>query len=409
MSETSLALDTAADALPIAAAPRGFGPWLIRRALAYIEQGSIIIVTPDGTRYAWRAAIPGPEATLVIHNWRALRRLASGGDIGFAEGFIDGDWSTPDLVAFISLVAENVARMQRVLDGWAPVRLVNRLKHAKRHNSARGSRRNIAFHYDLGNDFYRQWLDDSMTYSAACRVLPGQSLEAAQKAKLDRITELLALKGDETLLEIGCGWGALAIHLAGQCARVTGVTLSREQLAWGQRSVVARGLSDRIDLRLQDYREVGEQFDRIVSIEMIEAVGERYWPVYFDQLRACLKPGGRAVLQVISIREDRFDAYRAGSDFIQKYIFPGGMLPTPTIVADQATRAGLTLVARENFGLGYAETLAEWRRRFDAGWPNIAPLGFDDRFRRLWDYYLCYCEAGFRVGTIDVGLFVFEA
>lgn len=391
----------------LAAAPHGLGAWLIRRALSCIESGRLSIVTPDGARYDHAAATPGAEATLVIHDWRALRRLARSGDIGFAEGYIAGDWSSPDLVALITLVAENVAHLQRVMDGWAPVRLASRLKHLARRNSASGSRRNIAFHYDLGNDFYRHWLDASMTYSSALRVRPGQTLEAAQAEKLARIAALLAPGPQDRVLEIGCGWGALAAHLAGHAASVTGVTLSREQLDWGRRSVA--DLGDRVDLRLQDYRAVTETYDRIVSIEMIEAVGERYWPVYFDKLRACLAPGGRAVLQVITIREDRFDAYRSGSDFIQRYIFPGGMLLTSQAIAREAGRAGLRLADAETFGIGYAETLAEWRRRFDKAWPDIARLGFDDRFRRLWDYYLCYCEAGFRAGTIDVGLYVLEA
>ncbi len=409
MRKDSLTLaigESGADPATLAAAPHGLGAWLIRRALACLERGRLVIVTPDGQRYAHAAAAPGPEATLVIHNWRALRRLARAGDIGFAEGYMAGDWTSPDLVALINLVAENVARLQKVMDGWAPVRLANRIKHLARRNSAGGSRRNIAFHYDLGNDFYRLWLDASMTYSAACRLRPGQTLEAAQAEKLDRITKLLTLSGDETVLEIGCGWGALAAHIAEHAASVTGVTLSKEQLDYGQQRVA--GLGGRVDLRLQDYRDVPETYDRIVSIEMIEAVGERYWPVYFDKLRACLAPGGRAVLQVITIREDRFDSYRSGSDFIQRYIFPGGMLLTGTAVATEAARAGLRLGHVETFGLGYAQTLAEWRRRFDAAWPEIARLGFDDRFRRLWDYYLCYCEAGFRAGTIDVGLYVLE-
>ena len=396
------------EVLPFAAAPRGLGTWLMRRVLGCIENGRITIVTPGGERFEHRAAAPGPDATLVLHNWRSLRRLLGGGDVGFAEGYIAGDWSSPDLVALITLTAENVTRLQDVMDGWTPIRLLNRFKHLMKSNSEQGSRRNIAFHYDLGNDFYRHWLDRSMTYSAALGIAPGQTLEAAQAQKLARIGELLALTGDETVLEIGCGWGALAIDLARQCAGVTGVTLSAEQLAFGRQAIAAKGLADRVDLRLQDYRDVGEQFDRIVSIEMLEAVGEQYWPVYFEKLRRCLKPGGRTVLQVITIRADRYDSYRSGSDFIQRYIFPGGMLPTPQIIADEAARAGLLPGPVETFGLGYAATLAEWRRRFDAAWPQIAALGFDAKFRRLWDYYLCYCEAGFRAGTIDVGLYVLE-
>lgn len=345
---------------------------------------------------------------MVIHNWRAASRLMTGGDVGFAEGYIAGDWSSPDVVALIAVAAENVVHLQEVMDGFAPVRLFNRVRHLFRPNSRKGSRRNIAFHYDLGNDFYRLWLDDSMTYSSACALKPGQSLEAAQQAKLARITELLELTGTERVLEIGCGWGALARHIAPLCGHVTGLTLSQEQLAFANQSIAAAGLADRIDLRLQDYRDTSEAFDRIVSIEMFEAVGEEYWPVYFEKLRARLKPGGTAVLQVITIREDRFEPYRNGSDFIQHYVFPGGMLPSPNIISEQAGRVGLSLASSETFREGYAATLAAWRRRFIAVRPDIEALGFDEKFQRMWIYYLSYCEAGFQTGTIDVGLYVLK-
>ncbi|NLH80307.1 MAG: class I SAM-dependent methyltransferase, partial [Phyllobacteriaceae bacterium] len=226
---------------------------------------------------------------------------------------------------------------------------------------------------------------------------------------LDRIAERLALEGGESVLEIGCGWGALAAHLAeGRAGRVTGLTLSPSQLAWARDVAAARGLADRVDLRLQDYRDVDETFDRIVSIEMFEAVGEAWWPTYFGTLARALKPGGRAVLQVISIAEDRYEDYRRDTDFIQKHVFPGGFLPSKSAFAAAVAAAGLRLEAAEHFGLSYAETLAEWRRRFHARWEEIAPLGFDERFRRLWDYYLAYCEAGFREGAIDVGLYTLE-
>ena len=387
-------------------APRGIGPWLMMRVLRKLVSGRITIITPSGERFDHKAAQPGPEAVMVIHNWRAASRLMTGGDVGFAEGYIAGDWSSPDLVALIAVAAENVVHLQEVMDGFAPVRLFNRVRHLFRPNSRKGSRRNIAFHYDLGNDFYRLWLDDSMTYSSACALKPGQSLEAAQQAKLARITELLELTGTERVLEIGCG--ALARHIAPLCGHVTGLTLSQEQLAFANQSIAAAGLADRIDLRLQDYRDTSEAFDRIVSIEMFEAVGEEYWPVYFEKLRARLKPGGTAVLQVITIREDRFEPYRNGSDFIQHYVFPGGMLPSPNIISEQAGRVGLSLASSETFREGYAATLAAWRRRFIAVRPDIEALGFDEKFQRMWIYYLSYCEAGFQTGTIDVGLYVLK-
>lgn len=384
------------------------GPWLIRRVLHHLECGRLTVILPSGERICHAGPRSGPDAILELRNNRTFRRVLTGGDVGFAEGYIAGDWTSPNLAALIALAAENVARLDRTFEGFWPVRLWRQFYHGLKRNSAKGSRRNIAFHYDLGNDFYRHWLDQSMTYSSVCNFVSGQSLEAAQIAKLDRIAEALSLKGDETVLEIGCGWGALAGHLAERGAHVHGLTLSAEQLAYGQDQIASKGLADRVDLRLQDYRDERALYDRIVSIEMLEAVGEAYWPTYFEKLRACLKPGGRVVLQAITIREDRFESYKRSPDFIQRYIFPGGMLPTTTILSQQAQRAGFTIAHAETFGEAYASTLAEWRRRFDAAWPRIAALGFQADFQRLWDYYLSYCEAGFRTGTIDVGLYVLE-
>ncbi|MBA2932885.1 class I SAM-dependent methyltransferase [Sphingomonas sp. CGMCC 1.13654] len=403
-----LSHETQADAVSFPQATPEAGPWLVRRLLRHLECGRLTVILPSGERIAHVGRWAGPHGVMELRNLRALRRLLTRGDVGFAEGFIAGDWSSPDLTALIAMAAENVSRLDRTTDGFWPVRLWRQLGHALKRNSANGSRRNIAFHYDLGNDFYRLWLDESMTYSSACRIAPGQSLEAAQGEKLDRIAELLSLGGDEDVLEIGCGWGALAARLAEQSRSVTGLTLSVEQLAYAREQFASTSLSDRVDLRLQDYREEQARYDRIVSIEMLEAVGESYWPAYFGKLRDCLRPGGRVVLQAITIREDRFNSYKRSPDFIQRYIFPGGMLPTQAILADQAERAGFAVATSETFGEGYADTLAEWRGRFDAAWPKVAALGFDADFRRLWDYYLSYCEAGFRTGTIDVGLYVLE-
>ena len=381
--------------------------WLARIA-ALLERGQITILTPDGARVEHTAPQPGPAALLHIHRWRALRRLATGGDIGFAQAYIDGDWTSPDLTALIALVAENIRAFDAIIDGFVPMRVASRLRHMLRSNSRAGSRRNIEFHYDLGNDFYRLWLDESMTYSAACALPPGTSLEAAQAAKLSRIVDLLDVLPGQRVLEIGCGWGALAARIAQTGAHVTGLTLSREQLAFARDAARQQGLADRVDLRLEDYRDATGQFDRIVSIEMLEAVGEAYWPTYFAALRARLRPGGRAVLQVITIAEDRFDSYRRDTDFIQHFVFPGGMLPTPRIIAEQARKAGLALLATHHFPDGYADTLAHWRQRFAAAWPAIATQGFDERFRRMWHYYLSYCEAGVRTRATDVGFYVME-
>ncbi|MBB4040479.1 cyclopropane-fatty-acyl-phospholipid synthase [Microvirga flocculans] len=386
---------------------RGLAPSFLAKLLAAIQYGSLVVVTPSGERIRHEKRNPGPEAILVLHRWRALRRLASRGDLGFAQGYIDGDWTTPDLTTLIELAAINTGALTRIINGFWPMRVLNRINHLLRANTRSGSRKNIAFHYDLGNDFYELWLDRTMTYSSALFTRGNMSLEEAQDAKLDRIAQLLQLASRQTVLEIGCGWGALAKKLADEHdASVTALTLSKEQRAHALSVAETNGLGDRIDIRLQDYRDVTGTFDRIVSIEMLEAVGEAYWPAYFSTLRRCLKPGGRAVLQVITIAEDRYDSYRSGADFIQTHIFPGGMLPSKALLKNHIEAAGLGLAHAESFGLSYAQTLAEWRIRFHRAWPDIEKLGFDDRFRRMWDYYLCYCEAGFRTNAIDVGLYV---
>ena len=384
------------------------GPWLLRRVLRAFRRGSVTVILPSGLAIEHRCDRPGPHGVMHVHTLRAFRRVLTHGDVGFAEGFIAGEWTSPDLPALIALAADNVAELDKTFDGFWPVRLWRRLRHGNNHNSKAKSRRNIAFHYDLGNDFYGLWLDESMTYSSACAFEPGQTLEQAQAAKRARISELLALTGQESVLEIGCGWGALAIDVAADAGHVTGLTLSAEQLAFAQADIAARGLSDKIALHLRDYREEQARFDRVVSIEMLEAVGEEYWPAYFAKLRTSLADKGRAVVQAITIREDRYQSYKRSPDFIQRFIFPGGMLPTPAIMEREAAAAGLAITHKECFATGYADTLAEWRRRFLARWAEIEPLGFGHDFKRLWDYYLAYCEAGFRTGTIDVGLYVME-
>jgi len=385
----------------------GIGARIVGRMLCGLRSGRLRVTLPSGTVIDKTGAEPGPEAAIVIHRWRMLWRLVTGGDIGFAEGFIEGDWTTPDITALIRFAARNTDALARAIEGSPLVRVFHRLRHLLNANSRRGSRRNIEAHYDLGNNFYRQWLDPSMLYSSAIWGATTPNLEAAQALKLERIREKLALAGGERVLEIGCGWGALAAYLATAAnAKVTGITLSPSQLAWARGTAERSGKAERIDLRLQDYRDLEGSYDRIVSIEMFEAVGEAYWPAYFDTLKRCLKPGGRAVLQIISIEDKRFEDYRRNTDFIQKYVFPGGFLPSDPALARAVDKAGLVLSEVEHFGRSYARTLAEWRNRFKAQWPSIAALGFDQRFYRLWDYYLCYCEAGFEEQSIDVGLYV---
>lgn len=388
-----------------ASAP-GFGVRLVRRLVSGLTHGRLRVVLPSGSVVDKTGPEDGPDAVIVVHRWRMLRRVIAAGDIGFAEAYMDGDWTTPDLTAVIRLAARNDEALSPAIMGSPVMRLANRLRHLLRPNSPRGSRRNIEAHYDLGNDFYRQWLDPSMLYSSAIWTDLTPDLESAQRHRLVRIREGLDLKGGETVLEIGCGWGALAEHLAVEAdANVTGITLSPSQLAWAGDVAARSGKRERIDLRIQDYRDVSGQYDRIVSIEMFEAVGEAYWASYFDTIRRCLKHGGTALLQIISIEEKRYQAYRKNADFIQKYIFPGGFLPSDSALAAEVRRAGLVLRDVEHFGKSYARTLADWCGRFRAAWPSIAPLGFDQRFQRLWEYYLCYCEAGFEEGSINVGFY----
>ncbi len=381
----------------------------IEPLIANIRHGRLRIRLPNGRVLASSDGDTGLQALLVLDRWRALRRIAFGGDIGFAEAYIDGDWTSPDPVALIRLAIRNMQPLTAAVRGSAIARLATRLRHVMRGNTRRGSRRNIMAHYDLGNDFYALWLDPAMQYSSAIWTGDTADLEAAQAAKLGVIVDWLALRGGERVLEIGCGWGALATRLAEtKAAEVTALTLSPAQLEYARARTAAGERGARVDFRLQDYRDVQGRFDRIVSIEMIEAVGEARWPLYFRKLADSLAAGGRIVIQAITIDEALADDYRRNPDFIQTHIFPGGCLPTKSALKAEIKRAGLRLVRTETFGASYARTLAEWRRRFHARWPEAELLGFDSRFRRLWDYYLAYCEAGFAEGTIDVGLMAIE-
>jgi cyclopropane-fatty-acyl-phospholipid synthase len=384
---------------------RGISSRLVDRVIPALSAGHLRLVLPNGETLERQGEAAGPDATMVVHRWRAFRSMLLDGESGFTESYLDGEWSTPDLPQLLELCVRNETSLAaKAADGWFSL-LRSRLMHRLQGNSRRGSRRNIAAHYDLGNGFFEPWLDAGMNYSSALWT-NSDTLERAQEIKLDRIASLLELKGGERVLEIGCGWGALAEKLIRHySANVLGITLSVEQLFYAQTRLAADAGQGRADLRLLDYRDVPGKFDRIVSIEMIEAVGERYWPNYFGKLRDCLVSGGSAVLQAITIDEQRFAAYRKTPDFIQRYIFPGGTLPTRSIIEQEAARAGLKLVQHESFGDSYVKTLREWRIRFLQAWPRIETLGFNERFRRMWEYYLAYCEVGFQLGTIDVGFF----
>lgn len=393
------------DTTALCAASSAFAP--LRQMLERTRFGRLTLTLPSGRHFEAAGREPGPQASVTLHRWRPLLRLAMQGDLGWALAYRDGDWDSPDLLALLDFGLANEAAWGALLEGRGPARWLARLLHRAHANTRRGSRDNIAFHYDLGNAFYRHWLDDSMLYSSALYdEAADDTLEAAQARRLDRIEAMLEVPPNARVLEIGCGWGTLAATLALRCgAHVSGITLSTEQLAFAIERAHASGVADRVDLRLQDYRDVPGRFDRIVSIEMIEAVGEAYWPTYFATLRERLQPGGVAVLQAITIADAQFESYRRGADFIQRCIFPGGMLPCPRAIHEQAQRAGFVIDAVQTFGPSYARTLAEWRQRFLAAWPAIEALGFDAAFKRLWTYYLCYCEAGFRAGRVDVGLY----
>jgi cyclopropane-fatty-acyl-phospholipid synthase len=382
------------------------GRFVLTKVLKRIAVGRLLVRLPSGDEVEAQGPVAGPEAVVVLHDWKVLRQLVIGGDIGFAEAYMDGHWSSPDVPALIELAALNQDALGDAVTGSAMLRVINRLRHGRHANTKQGSKRNIVSHYDLGNDFYRTWLDEGMSYSSGIYRGEGQSLEAAQVEKQNRIMEMLSLGGGERVLEIGCGWGGLAQRLVEEAGcTVTGLTLSPAQLSYARERLAGPVAAGQADLRLQDYRDVDGLYDRVVSIEMLEAVGQDYWPGYFRRLQDCLKPGGVAVLQVISIAEKKFEAYLRSPDFIQLYVFPGGMLPTVTIMREQIAKVGLVLETFEPFGSSYARTLAEWRRRFHAAWPRLRQGGLDEIFGRKWDYYLAYCEAGFRAGAIDVGLY----
>lgn len=368
-----------------------------------VEEGRLTVTMPDGRVFVFAGERDGVDAALIVRDPNFARRFVMGGAIGFAEGYMAGEFDTPDLALLLELFARNVDILATRWRGSLVSRTAARLGHLLNRNTRGGARRNIHAHYDLGNAFYARWLDETMTYSSARFADPGEPLSDAQRRKYRTLAEGMALQRGDRVLEIGSGWGGFAEVAAGEFgAQVVGLTISREQFAFAQERIRARGLQSQVEFRLQDYRDATGTFDRIASIEMFEAVGEEYWPSYFQTVRDRLRPGGSAGLQIITIRDQDFATYRRSVDFIQKYIFPGGMLPSPAMLRTLTQRAGLDTLRNVTFGLDYARTLNEWRQRFLGAWDEIVPLGFDERFRRLWEYYLAYCEAGFRAGMIDV-------
>ncbi|MBM3504627.1 MAG: class I SAM-dependent methyltransferase [Alphaproteobacteria bacterium] len=357
---------------------------------------------PNGVEGILVGREEGPEAAIEVRRWRALRRLMFGGKLGFAEAYLEGDWFSPDLAKMIELMSANGIRQEDYNASLRWSRWVDQLRHHLRRNNRSGSRKNIQFHYDLGNEFYELWLDPSMTYSSAVYRPDAADLQQAQHHKYDRILELIAAKPGEHVLEIGCGWGGFARRAAAAGLKVTGITLSTQQHAYAIKRAQDLGLSDRLSFHLCDYRDVAGTFDHAVSIEMIEAVGEAYWPQYFRKIADVVRPGGRIALQAITVRDEGFDQYRRRADFIQTYIFPGGMLPCLKALQDVSSRVGLHWLGDDGFGQHYAKTLEEWRKNFYAAWPRIRSLGFDEKFRRIWEFYLAGCEGSFRAGGIDV-------
>ncbi len=381
--------------------PRYFAQvWAVARQ---VRRGRLDIVLPDGRRFRAEGAETGHVAELVVHHPDLFARTMREGDLGFCEAYVDGWWSTPDLLAFLDFIHDDADHIYDGFPGQALVRAYERLRFWLQSNTKRQALRNISYHYDLGNDFYAIWLDETMTYSAALFDQGQQSLEAAQRRKYEALVDQMgALPGDH-VLEIGCGWGGFAEYAAGERGlRVTGLTLSREQLAFAEERMRRLGLEDRVTLKLQDYRDERGVYDGVASIEMFEAVGEKYWPVYFDTLKRCLKPGKNATLQIITIADHRWEIYRASVDFVQKYIFPGGMLPSPSILRHEAGRAGLSVLGSIEFGESYSRTLRLWHETFNARWDEVVRHGFDDRFRRMWNFYLASCAAAFHGGNCDV-------
>ena len=368
-----------------------------------LNSGRVDFILPDGRRFRAEGSKPGPVAEVTINNPDVFARLVREGDLGFCDAYLDGWWTTPDLQAFMDFIHADNDDMYDGFPGMALVRAWEKARFWFQSNTKRQALKNISYHYDLGNDFYSLWLDDTMTYSSALFNTSQESLEKAQIAKYASMVDQMGVKPGDHVLEIGCGWGGFAEYAAKERGlKVTGLTISKEQLDYANKRIKSIGLSDKVNLKLQDYRDETGVYDGVASIEMFEAVGEKYWPVYFDKIKQCLKPGKQATLQIITIQDARWDVYRKSVDFIQKYIFPGGMLPSPSVLRQEIHRAGLSVQHSIEFGKSYSQTLRRWFEVFNNKWDNISAMGFDDRFRRMWNFYLTSCAATFESGNCDV-------
>lgn len=375
----------------------------VLKALDRFSIGRLTMRLPDGSVRMFGSPGIGPDASLDVRDWRFFRHVLLDGDIGFAEAYMEGFCDSPDLPGLIGLLAANEKALGKMTRTNLLHGLVLKFLHRRHDNTREGAKKNIHAHYDLGNEFYGLWLDPSMTYSSALyEGEQGKPLEAAQTAKYERILDRLGARQGDSILEIGCGWGGFAEVAARRGMRVTGVTISKEQLDYARTRLERAGLADRVDLQFRDYRDIVGSYDHIVSIEMIEAVGERYWPDYFATLKRHVVPGGSAIVQAIVIADDFFERYRHHPDFIQTYVFPGGMLLSPSSLKEQCRQAGLKIAELYSFGLDYARTLETWLGRFDRVADQVGRMGFDERFRRMWRYYLAYCAAGFSTRRTDV-------
>jgi cyclopropane-fatty-acyl-phospholipid synthase len=384
---------------------------LLFALLRRLDRGELVVHTPAGTTHHFGpGGDAGARGEFIFRDWGLAREILTGGDVAFAEAYMDGRWDTPDLTALLTVLARNHAALELAFYGRWWQQLLFRLKHWRQANTRRQAKRNIVAHYDLGNDFYQRWLDPTMTYSSA--LFDGdytQSTAVAQTAKYQRILAELDLPPGAHILEIGCGWGGFAEVAARAGYRVTGLSLSDAQTAFARERIERAGLGDRVQFHLRDYRDERGDYDGVASIEMFEAVGETWWPTYFDTVRRVLKPGGRACIQTITIADTRFERYRLQSDFIQQHIFPGGMLASPARFRQEAGRAGFGVTEVRDFGLDYAETLRRWLAAFDRDIATIRMQGFPERFIRCWRFYLAYCAAGFDSGSTDVSQYTLVA
>ncbi|MFV1876807.1 class I SAM-dependent methyltransferase [Nioella sp.] len=381
--------------------PRYFAQ--VFQTVSRLKNGRLEFHLPDGRIFRAEGTNPGPLGICEVHDPDIFARLIREGDLGFCDAYLEGGWSTPDLQALMDAVHADNDEVYDGFLGMALVRAYEKLRFWMQGNSKRQAKKNISYHYDLGNDFYALWLDDTMTYSSALFETGQELTEAAQRAKYAALADKIGVKPGDHVLEIGCGWGGFAEYAAKERgARITGLTISREQHDYAVARMERQGLSDRVEIRMQDYRETEGQFDGIASIEMFEAVGEKYWPIFFSTVRDRLKPGAVAAMQIITVQDARWQVYKRGVDFIQKYIFPGGMLPCPSVLRQQVEAAGLQFTGSHEFGESYSQTLRRWHETFNERWDDVAAQGFDDRFRRMWNFYLTSCAASFHSGNTDV-------